>query len=42
VYSLEDYLLTIRLAIVVARDSLVVDVVQEGDDREVLFDFKVG
>jgi hypothetical protein len=41
VYSLEDYLLTIRLAIVVARDSLDVEV-QEGDDREILFDFKVG
>jgi hypothetical protein len=41
VYSLEDYLLTIRLAIVVARGSLAVEV-QEGDDRESLFDFKVG
>jgi hypothetical protein len=39
---LEDYLLTIRLAIVVARDSLAVEVVQESDDLEVLSDFKVG
>jgi len=42
VFSLEDYLLTIRLAIVVARDSLAVEAVQESEDLEVLIDFKVG
>jgi hypothetical protein len=42
VYSLEDHLLTIRLAIVVARDSLAVEVVYESDNLEVLFDFKAG
>ena len=36
-FSLEEYLLTIRLAIVVlARDSLAVEVDQESDDLEVL------
>lgn len=30
-HSLEGYLLTIRLAIVVARDSLALEVVQESD-----------
>ena len=37
VFSLEEYLLTIRLAIMVlARDSLAVEVIQESDNLEVL------
>ena len=40
--SLEDYLLTIRLAIVVARDSLAVEVVQESDDVGILVSLQGG
>jgi hypothetical protein len=41
VYLQKDYLLTIRLAIVVARDSLAVEVVQESDVAGFWFRFKV-
>lgn len=41
-YSQKDYLLTIRLAIVVARDSLAVEVAQENDNLGILVSLQGG